>query len=282
MVLGAGLFATNALVNERTAGDRVDRIVIAQGRVEHLAALFERTRQRPPTADELRDIVDDEVLDEALYREGLALGLDRDDSVIRRRVRQKLEFVVDDVVGQVEPGTAELEAWLTEHDARYAQPARTSFRQVYLDPARRGEEVRADAERLLAELSAGTHGADVRALGDRTLIEHAHAQVSSADVARDFGQAFADALADLPEDAWSGPVSSAYGLHLVHVDARAPGRAPLLAEVRAEVERDWLYAEGRRASQRFHEQVLARYEVSIEWPPGQAVGAATPAEHVPD
>ncbi len=275
--LGILLFARDALLRERETGG--GDIVVSEGRIENLAALFTKTWQPPPTAQELRGLVDDYVLEEALYREGVALGVDQNDTIIRRRVRQKMEFVVDDVVELAEPTEAELEAWLAEHPQSYARPARFTFRQVYLNPDRRGDALRADAERVLAVLRSTGGTSDPRELGDGSLLDHAYADSAADVVARSFGHAFADQLAELPTGEWSGPVESAFGLHLVFVDASTEGRLPALAEVRAAVARDWSYAQREEASKGFYEEVLARYRVTIEWPQdGLAVEGAEPSE----
>ena len=266
LLLGAVLFAIDALWSGRTARAGDDEIVVSAGRIENLAALFAKTWQRPPTAAELRGLVDDFVLEEALYREGVALGVDQNDTIVRRRVRQKMEFVVDDVIEQAEPTEAELQEWLAQHHASYARPGRYHFRQLYLNPERHGDDLAADAQRILAELRALEEDADPRGLGDPSLLEHAFADVSVQVVVATFGDAFAGGLATLPTGEWSGPLESAFGLHLIRVDARTERELPSLDEVRTAVERDWSYARSEEASKRFYEGVLARYHPVIEWP----------------
>ena len=124
ILLGLALFAVDAVLRERTVEAAGEDIVVSPGRIENLAALFAKTWRRPPTTEELGSLVDDYVLEEALYREGLALGVDRDDTIIRRRVRQKMEFLIDDVVEMVEPTEADLKTWLAENPGSYARPAR--------------------------------------------------------------------------------------------------------------------------------------------------------------
>lgn len=268
LLLGAALFAFDALRGGRTARAGAAEIVVSEGRVENLAALFAKTWQRPPTEAELTVLVDDFVLEEALYREGVALGVDRDDTIIRRRVRQKMEFVVDDIIEAAEPSPADLEQWLAEHADTYARPGRYRFRQLYLNAERHDEDVDARARAMLAELRALAPDADPRGLGDPTLLEHAFPDASVQDITATFGESFADSLADLPVGAWAGPLESAFGLHLVHIDARTPGAAVQLEDVHSEVARDWAVAQRAVATERFREGVLARYEVRIEWPAG--------------
>jgi len=266
VLLGVLVFAADAFLRERSAEAGGGEIVVTQGRIQNLAALFARTWQRPPTVEELRNLVDNYVLEEALFREGVALGVDQGDTVIRRRVRQKMDFFVDDLVDSAETPDAALEAWLAEHPESYAQPARFTFRQVYLNADRRGAALRTDAERVLAQLRSSDDASDARELGDRSLLEHAYTDYRADTVASSFGQTFADSLAGLPTAEWSGPVESAFGVHLVFIDARTEGRLPALAEVRDEVERDWSHAQREEASKRFYEDVLARYDVTVEWP----------------
>ena len=266
VLLGVLVFVVDAFIRARTVQAGGGEIVVTQGRIENLAALFARTWQRPPTVGELRGLVDEYVLEEALFREGVALGVDQGDTVIRRRVRQKMDFFVDDLVDSGETPEAELQNWLAEHPDAYAQPARFTFRQIYLNPDRRGDAVRSDAERLLEVLLSTDDTSDTRELGDGSLLQHAYADYRADMVESSFGAAFATDLATLPIGAWSGPVESAFGLHLVIIDASTPGRLPALAEVRAEVERDWGFAQREEASKLFHEQVVSRYDVTIEWP----------------
>ena len=277
VLLGIMLFALDAFLRDRTVDAGGGDIVVSRGRIENLAALFAKTWQRPPTAEELRGLVDGYILEEALYREGLALGVDTDDTIIRRRVRQKMEFVVDDVVELAEPTDADLEAWLAEHADSYARPERLTFRQVYLNPESRGASLRTDAEALLAQLRSSDSTSDPRQLGDAFLLEHAYAETSGEIIARSFGQAFAERLAEQPTGEWCGPVESAFGLHLVFIDARTEGQHPALAEVRGVVARDWSYAQREQVSKRFYEEVLERYRVSIEWPQDGMTDEAAPS-----
>ena len=265
VLLGASLFAFDAFQRGRTVEAGGGDIVVSGGRIESLAALFAKTWQRPATAEELGGLVDDYVLEEVLYREGLALGVDQDDTIIRRRVRQKMEFVLDDILELAEPAEAELEAWLAEHPESYARPARYRFRQVYLNPERR-TDAQAEAALVLAELRSGSGPPDPRELGDASLLEHAFADAGADQVESTFGRSFADQLAELPTEEWSGPVESAFGLHLVFVDAKTEGELPELAEVREAVQRDWSYAQREEESKLFYEELLARYHVTIEWP----------------
>lgn len=279
LVLGAALFAIYELRNG--SGAPAGRIVIGAGQIEHLAAGFARTWMRPPTQEELAGLLRDHVREELATREALALGLDRDDTIVRRRLRQKLEFLTEDLAGLAEPTDAELEAFLRAHPGSFAVEPRFSFQQVFLSPERRGEELEADARALLEELA--TAGADPTASerGDPTLLPEALELASASEIDRLFGDGFARALETAEPGRWAGPLRSGYGLHLVLVGASEVGRLPDLAEAREAVSREWFAVRRQEALDAFYAQLLERYEVVIEPLPPAPVdsspGAATAA-----
>jgi PPIC-type PPIASE domain len=262
LVLGAGLFLLFGVVGE-SADERPDRIVVSAAKVENLAGLFERTWRRPPTRAEIDGLIEDHIKEEILYREAIALGLEQDDIVIRRRLRQKMEFISEDVARPAEPTADELQAFLAEHD-RFREPSRVSFAQVYLSPDRRGEDAWGDAERLLVALDAGQ--SDPAEAGDPFLLERDYRDLAAPDVERLFGGAFGAEVAELPVGRWSGPVESGYGLHLVLVRERIPARLPDLAEVRDAVANEWRSVRQEEANRAFYERLRAGYEVTVERP----------------
>jgi hypothetical protein len=267
MILGALLFAVYAWLQDDSAPPP-DTIVVDDDRIADLTARFRRTWQRPPSDEELGGLIDSWVREEILYREGLALGLDRDDPIVRRRVAQKMRYLADDLADQT-PDDAELQAWFEAHPEDYRIEARYTLRQVYFDPLRHGDAIDAVIDAARARLTTGGE-IDV---GDATLLPTALADASSGEVARTFGADFAAALDDLPVSEWIGPVRSGYGLHLVRIDAREPARHPSLDEVRAAVERDLLSARREDANDAVFEALRKNYVVQIEPGPGAAGGA---------
>ncbi len=265
LLLGLGLFALFGIV-----GDADDappgRIEVSAARVAQLTEIFTRTWQRPPTEQELEGLIEDHIREEVYYREALAMGLDRDDTIVRRRLRQKLEFFTDDLVASVAPTEKQLEAYLSEHADTFRVPATLSFRQIYFNRDRRGEQTTPDAESLLAQLNGGGSAVDTAGSGDSLMLPGGYDRVSEDEVARTFGSGFAAALADLPLGDWSGPVESGYGLHLVLIRQRQPGSAPALVEVREVVEREWRNARRQEATETFYRGLRERYVVSIERP----------------
>jgi len=261
LILGAVLFTAYSLVS-RGGASGPTRIVVTLGHIESMSTQFARTWQRPPTDAELQGLIRSYVREEVMYREGLALGLDRDDQTIRRRIGQKLQFVVEHEA--VEPSEQDLQAWLESHPERFTPEATFSFRQVYLDPRRRGDALRADAQRMLGELNRPRGRRNVADLGDRTLLPPSFENASLRDVENVLGGEFAAAMARLAPGSWQGPITSAFGMHLVQVSERTDARVPALADVREAVKREWERARRVESSEKRYQSLLARYTVTVE------------------
>jgi hypothetical protein len=240
------------------------RIVVTGGRIEQLAVAYARTWQRPPSAEELDGLIEDYVRDEVLYREALAMGLDKDDSVIRRRMRQKFEFLTEDVAAAAHPTDQDLQSWLDKHPEKFRLPPKLALRQVYVNATRRGAGATQEAQRLLALLDGAGKQVDASELGDTTMLPLELPLSSGDEIGRVFGEGFAKAVAGLEPGRWSGPVKSTYGLHLVYVSARVEGRPRPLAEVRDAVQREWLAARRQEVAEASYRALRAKYSIVVE------------------
>jgi len=272
IVIGALLFL---VFNWRSGGPGSNRIVITPGQIDAIIAGFTRTWQRPPTEQELKEQLDEYVREEIATREATALGLDRDDTVIRRRLRQKLEFLAEDTIDAAPPSDADLQAWLDSHRDAYRSEPEVALRQLYLSPDRRGASLEGDARRLAEQLSRSGPEVDVERMGDRIMLPHDIPRTTRSEVARLFGDDFADALLKLDTGRWTGPVRSGYGLHLVFVKERVEGRQPALADVRQLVERDFTSDRRRRQLDVMYGLLLERYRVVVEKRPESPAAPAT-------
>jgi hypothetical protein len=213
----------------------------------------------------LAGLVEQEIDEEILYREAVALGLDRDDIIIRRHLSVKMEFLSDDLAAAANPTDEELQTFLRQHPDKFNTEPLLTFAQIYLDRSRRGPNATAEAERLLARLN-NKAGSDWQSLGDPLPLPNEYEAAPQADVARQFGREFARKLSDLPVGRWSGPVESGYGLHLVLVRSRAAGRTPPLAEVREQVLNEWRTAQRLELRENFRRQRRAKYSITVQWP----------------
>lgn len=249
-------------------------IVITQGEIENLAVGFARSWQRPATEAELKGLIDDYAKEEIAVREAVAMGLDRDDVIVRRRLRQKLEFITEDTVVSNPPTDAELQAWMTQHPESFRTEPQVAFRQVYVNSTHRGVAARTDAERLLVQLRAGGPHVATDHLGDPTMLPSEQAIGPLRDVARSFGDDFAQQVAKIEPGKWTGPLESSFGLHLVLVQEKIPATRQELSEVRPLVERDFL-AERRKAElQSLYERLSKKYSITVETPAAPLVQSA--------
>ncbi len=267
LLLGAVLFAVDA------GREGTDELTPRQLRVDaatqqRLAALWERKWLRPPTPAEMQGLVDGHIREEILYREALALGLERDDTIVRRRLAQKLEFLFEDLVQPVDPTPAELAAWYEARRDAYRQPERFHFVQLYFSPDRPGTAAADDAEQALLALRAagGSPAATGRGLGDATLLPFELSATTPDRIDRQFGPGFADRLAEQPDGRWSGPIESTFGLHLVYVLRRDSGRLPPLDAVRDVVLRDYLREQREAANEAMYQELRSRYRIVVETP----------------
>jgi hypothetical protein len=273
LVIGALLFVA---FQWRGGPAGSNRIVITPGQIDAIATGFARTWQRPPTEQELKGLLDEHVREEVAAREAMAMGLDRDDTVIRRRLRQKYEFLAEEGADATPPTQAQLQAWLEANPGRFRSEAQVAFRQVMLSPQKRGGTLEADARKLLEQLARAGPEARIDALGDSLMLPGEVGRTSRSDVVRQFGEPFAAALFELEPGRWAGPVRSGYGLHVVLVREREEGRSPALAEVRPLVERDFTADRRRKSLDALYARMLDRYQVVIE-SRAEAPKAADPA-----
>lgn len=259
-LLGGGLFALYANVAERPLPADPRHIVIDEKQVDRLTRPFERTWLRPATPQEIEGLVADYVKEEILYREARALGLDDNDLIIRRRLRQKMEFLNQDLTAPPAPTDTELQAYLDGNATRYRDPDLFSFRQVFFkidDPTAADR-----AMRLLNELALpATRTPAMDELGDPSLLPVSMQNVTDREIAAGFGDELADSISKAPIGTWSGPYRSTFGLHLVELTAHESAEAPTLMAKRASVSRDWRNDQRRAADQRLYQAMLDRYTV---------------------
>ncbi len=235
-----------------------DTIVVGPERIEQLARGFQSVWRRPPSDDELRAMIDEFVREEIYYREALALGLDRNDTVVRRRLRQKMEFLTDSAADLLAPAAGELEAYFAGNGPTYENGPRLAFEQVYL-----GENPVPDSVTLTLSALQSDTAAPSAALGKRTLLPARFDLSLPGAIDGVFGQGFFERLADLPPKTWNGPVDSAYGVHLVRILESRPARTPPLEEVRDAVLRDWKATRAKEIREAHYAQLRARYVVEI-------------------
>jgi hypothetical protein len=266
LLLGAAIFFVAGRVRNSSIGAG-EKIVVTQSEMASMVVGFSRTWMRPPTQGEMQGLVDDYVREEVLYREARAMGLDQDDVIVRRRMRQKFEFLAEDVATHRGPTDQELEAYLQQHLDRFREEPSFSFEHIFLSREKHGASTEAEAKALLAELGGKNKDTiDIEKRGDTFLLPSRFEKTSAAETARLFGENLAKQLATIKLGEWAGPIESSYGLHLVRVDARVPGAAPPLANVRDSVLRDLLNDRRKQELDAQYSKLRARYTVVVEPP----------------
>lgn len=270
LILGGAIFAWFDLTSPPQDVAEVDRIVITGAELERASLAWSQRRQRPPDPEELQGIVDELVRQEVLYREALALGLDRDDVVIRSLLRQKFEFVTQDLGYETEPDEAVLREYHAQNAERYSQAARLSFSQIMFSIDKRGSQAQADARQVLTDLQGGKGPEAAEILGDGGALGPAYDDLADFEIEALFGPDFSHAILTVEAGRWSGPIQSGFGYHLVWVTKRADGAPIPFAEVAQKVRDDWIYEQRAVSNEAIYRKLLERYDVTIEAIPAQA------------
>lgn len=258
LILGAVLLASAHWFGD-TARPR-EVVVSADLRSGLRADHFRRTGQWPTQAEE-EALVGRYVDDEILYREALALGLDRGDVIVRRRLVQKMGFLIEEEESVPEPSEAELGAFLSGRRERYLEPERVSLEHVFVATDRHPGDADRIAEGLARRIEAGEDPAE---LGDPFLRGREFRLRGKSEIGSLFGASFASRVMKLSVGAWSPPIRSSYGLHLVRITERRAARLPEIGEIREALRRDWLEERRAEASRRSLARLRDRYDVRVE------------------
>lgn len=259
LLIGAALFLLFGLTQEKV-DDAPNLIVVSPSQMDQLAAQFKRNRLRSPSNSEMTALVESYVRNEVYYREALALGLDRNDPQVKQRMRLKLEFLLEDLTAEEPPGDELLNEFMQQNEERFFIQPQVSFQQLYLNPDKRAD-FDADAKRILKQLQQGEA---VATLGDATMLPYELTQASQYEISRSFGEDFATDVVKLPVGDWSGPIYSQLGVHLVRVSKHTAGYLPELAQVRDQVERDYMAQRRQQLKDMAYEKLREGYEVVVE------------------
>ncbi|CAB1076027.1 hypothetical protein D1AOALGA4SA_3829 [Olavius algarvensis Delta 1 endosymbiont] len=233
-------------------------IVITPERIRQITGEFDRVWNRTPTEEELDHLIEEEIRSEVYYRDALALGLDRNDTVVRRRLRQKMEFLTDTGIYLQEPAAGELESYFTANVQAYRSEPRLAFEQIYLGESPATAIVSQTLKTLVSEPAT-----DPTTLGQRTLLPAQLKLSPPGAIDSVFGRGFYRQIAELAPGTWGGPVTSVYGVHLVRTLDGRPARLPPLEEVRETVLKDWRSAKARENREQDYAKRRERYVVEI-------------------
>ena len=263
-LLGMLLFFAYAYLNPEAEDMADNELIITEYKIKQLETIFRKRWQRPPTVAELKSLIDDYVIEELYYREALAMQMDKNDTIIRRRLRQKMEFLLADASAAEVPTTEQLQTYLDEHAAEFVIPARYGFQQIYLDAGGRDR-----AQRITEIQQQLADGLPVT--GDTTMLPKQVSGMATDRIDHIFGQGFAAQFDPVRLNQWQGPLESGFGLHWVYLEQHEPSRKAALEEVRDEVHREYEYDARLELQKRVTEKLMEKYTVTVEWPePGTA------------
>ena len=263
LVIGAGLFFLFSQINNPQV-ETDHRITITQANLDRLATTWLKRMGRPPSAQEREQQLEHYIREQVLYREAMAMGLDQNDVIVRRRLAQKMEYLFNDLSFIPEPTETELVTFLSEHASKFTLPATITFSQIFLDPGERDQEINNDAEQLLEQLKETTSEVDTINLGDRSLLPYEFTKERENEITSMFGAAFTNQAFALPVNSWQGPITSEYGVHLIYINSYTEARLPPLAEIRERVASEWRSTKQHEANEIFYQSLYQRYEIILD------------------
>jgi len=266
LIIGAVIFVVFTVVNKEEATVSGNKIVISSAEIERLMDNWSKKLNRPPTETELQGLIESYIKEEVYYREALALGLDQNDTILRRRLMQKMEFLSNDLADLNQPDETELNKYFVDNQGKYKLPARMSFTHIYFSLDKRGAMALEDSKKVLSELNVPR--APER--GDSFMMEYDFIQETPFEVVRLFGKGFADELFTLRINTWQGPIESGYGLHLVRISEKVESRMPELASVIDKVRTDLMFEQRQKMNKEIYEKFKERYEIVVEDLPKQS------------
>ncbi len=260
VLLGGLLFACHTVwQNHVSKQDRT--ISVSPAEMERQAQIFASENKRPPTDADLEGLLFAHIEEQVLMREAKRLGLDEDDTIIRRRLAQKMRFMIDDLGAPELPPREQLKTWFENNPTRFIRPETRSFEHIYLSPKGRSDTVVADAKTLLSKTGIEE---DWKSSSDPFMAGLSFTRLAQPAVQRDFGTAFATALFALPDSPdWQGPVNSAFGVHLIRLTDISAEYLPDFAEIQIEVETVWLDEAKRVENSRALKDLIATYRVEV-------------------
>ena len=281
MFIGAAIYLLYGVFAEPVPEGDDKTIVVSAGELEWMRSNWQKRWNRLPTQAEFDGLIQQYIKETVLYREALTMGLNQHDTIIRRRLAQKLEFLAKDLVALTPPTEEELQSWFAENRDRYQEPTRYTFTHVFFDPDKRGDATLADAEKIKAQLMAQGDAVDnPGALGDDFMLQNYYPEKDPIEIQKNFGRGFTESLVELSPGQWHGPVLSGYGVHLVYVSHVSEPPPPVFAEVRERVAQDWKTERGEELNEQFYANLREQYTVVIEEPADEDKVAAVqePAE----
>jgi peptidyl-prolyl cis-trans isomerase C len=264
LLIGAGIYGLYGLFATGDAENSERVVAVSSGDIKAMTNQWRRTWNRPPTEDELARIIRSHVRIKILHREALAMGLDKGDIVIEKRLAQKVEYLAQNLITPEDPSDKILAERYTANADRFKQPDLYSVAQIYFDPDKRGQKTLDDAKAALVQLEAPDKlPSSYDDYGDRLMLQSYYADISQAELAKLFGMAFGEQVVKLEPGVWHGPILSGYGAHLVLVNDIVLVPPPEFADIKEQLKEEWIAEQVTELSERFIDNLISRYEIVV-------------------
>jgi len=265
LLIGVGLFLLHGVTTAPSKKEEKN-IEITTADVDRIVLLWEKRRKRPPTQKELDELIDKRIHEEVLYREALAMGLDKDDPIIRQLLAQKVEYISNDFITINTPEDNVLQNYLNVHSSKYKLPGKISFKQIYFKPVKHDASIKREAKQLLRELNQENNDLNISTLGDNFLYGTNFVNRREYEIKRLFGKVFTKEIFKLEKGKWMGPLESDCGLHIVYIDNKSVSRVAPLERVRESVLQNWISDERKKAKHAYIENLTKQYVIKISKP----------------
>ncbi len=265
LLIGLALFTVQRVLPPgRVEGSDRKRIVLTEDDVKQVSVMWQAQGHPPPTPEEMQSLLEIRIREEVLYHEALAMGLDKDDTIVKRRMVQKMDFLAEDLSDLREPSREELKEWFAKNAGRFTLPGRVSFRHLYFSFDKHGEKTAAAASAALQQVAGKPpDSSEAAALADPFMFQDYYGDRSLDYIAKTFGPGFARALFELKTGSWQGPIESGYGWHLVFIDGLTPSRVPEFEEVEGDVKTAWVNDQRAEFKRKAFAAMRANYEILL-------------------
>jgi len=272
LIIGAFIYGAYTLFGAPEEDFRDTKVLVDSARINAFISEWESRWNRPPTREEIEGLIQSYIKEDVLYRQAVAMGLNEDDPITRRRMAQKLEFLTSDLAMMVQPDEGELEQYFNENSEAYGAPDTMTFSQVFFDPDSRGDRTLEDAAKALAQLqAAGVPTEESMQMGDGFMLQSDFVSVTPTEAARQMGSGFVEAVVLLDPGSWHGPVLSGYGVHLVYMYDYQKSPPAIFEDVQAAVLENWQLEQREKFNEDFLENLKTRYEIVIDGIPADRI-----------
>jgi len=275
-LIGAAIFAFALWRGDGAAEVGENQIILSNSDLDQLVIGWRAQGLPEPNAEQFQRLVDSRIREEVLYREAVAMGLDQDDTIVKRRMAQKMNFLAEDLTTLMEPSEGDLQEWFDSHQRDFAFPPRVDFRHLYFSLDRHHEKTReAAASALVKAQDLAVDSPEATALGEPFMFKDSYVSRTPEQLAKEFGGKFAKAIFELKPGIWTGPIESGYGWHLIFIESINPGRIPAFDEVKSEVRTQWETRQRAEFKEEAYRVMRDKYEVIL---PDQPADSSTTDE----